>query len=98
MLVWPWPHRLTCNDYTVRLVWLALVVHATLLGTALALVRRAPWVTFAIAFFYAVTVNNPSCTILSNRRRRDLLHVAARLSREQDRQILWRLNAPRGEE
>ena len=34
-----------------------------------------------------VTVNNPSCTILSNRRRRALLEVAARLSREQGRRI-----------
>ena len=40
-----------------------------------------------IAFFYVVTVNNPSCTILSNRRRRALLGVAARLSREQGRRI-----------
>lgn len=40
-----------------------------------------------IAFFYVVTVNNPSCTIVSNRRRRDLLQVAARLSRQQDRRI-----------
>ena len=40
-----------------------------------------------IVFFYAVTVNNPSCTILSNQRRRALLEVAARLSREQGRRI-----------
>lgn len=40
-----------------------------------------------IAFFYVVTVNNPSCTMLSNRRRRALLQVAARLSREQGRRI-----------
>jgi DNA-binding transcriptional MocR family regulator len=40
-----------------------------------------------IAFFYTVTVNNPSCTILSNRRRRALLAMAARLSREQARRI-----------
>lgn len=32
-----------------------------------------------ISFFYVVTVNNPSCTILSNRRRRALLEVASRL-------------------
>src|SRR5437763_553258 len=38
--------------------------------------ERAP----RIAFIYAVTVNNPSCTILSNGRRRALLHVAQRLS------------------
>jgi DNA-binding transcriptional MocR family regulator len=40
-----------------------------------------------IAFFYVVTVNNPSCTILSNARSRALLEVAARLSREQNRRI-----------
>jgi len=40
-----------------------------------------------IAFLYVVTVNNPSCTILSNERRRALLEVAARLSREQGRRI-----------
>jgi DNA-binding transcriptional MocR family regulator len=40
-----------------------------------------------VAFFYVVTVNNPSCTILSNRRRKTLLETAARLSREQGRRI-----------
>ena len=40
-----------------------------------------------ISFFYVVTVNNPSCTILSNARRRALFDVAARLSREQSRPI-----------
>jgi len=40
-----------------------------------------------IAFFYVVTVNNPSCTILSNGRRRALLQVAAELSRRQNRAI-----------
>ena len=40
-----------------------------------------------IAFFYVVTVNNPSCTILSNGRRRALLELAMRLSREQGRRI-----------
>jgi len=32
-----------------------------------------------IAFFYTVTVNNPSCTVLSNIRRRALLRIAQRL-------------------
>ena len=41
----------------------------------------------AISFFYVVTVNNPSCTILSNARRRALYEVAARLSRQQGRRI-----------
>ena len=40
-----------------------------------------------ISFFYVVTVNNPSCTILSNRRRRALLDVASALSRQQGRLI-----------
>jgi DNA-binding transcriptional MocR family regulator len=40
-----------------------------------------------IAFFYVVTVNNPSCTILSNARRRALYQVAASLTRQQGRQI-----------
>ena len=40
-----------------------------------------------LAFFYVCTVNNPSCTILSNARRKALLEVAARVSREQGRQI-----------
>ena len=40
-----------------------------------------------IAFLYVVTVNNPSCTVLSNGRRRALYDVAARLSAEQGRAI-----------
>ena len=40
-----------------------------------------------IAFFYVVTVNNPSCTVLSNGRRRVLLEVAAGLSLRQGRRI-----------
>jgi GntR family transcriptional regulator/MocR family aminotransferase len=40
-----------------------------------------------ISFFYVVTVNNPSCTILSNSRRRALYEIAARVSREQNRAI-----------
>jgi 2-aminoadipate transaminase len=40
-----------------------------------------------ISFFYVVTVNNPSATILSNARRRELYRTVARLSREQGRKI-----------
>lgn len=40
-----------------------------------------------ISGFYVVTVNNPSGTILSNRRRRALYEVAAALSRRQNRLI-----------
>ena len=41
----------------------------------------------AISFFYFVTVNNPSATILSNARRRALLDIAARESKKQNRRI-----------
>ncbi len=40
-----------------------------------------------IAFFYVVTVNNPSCTILSNQRRRAVLELASSLTRESGRPI-----------
>lgn len=41
----------------------------------------------ALSFFYFVTVNNPSCTILSHARRRALLDIAARESKKQNRRI-----------
>jgi len=40
-----------------------------------------------IRFFYVVTVSNPTCTILSNRRKRQLVEIAARLSREVGHQV-----------
>ena len=40
-----------------------------------------------ISFFYLVTINNPSCAILSNRRRRELIGCATRLSRRLGRKI-----------
>ena len=52
-----------------------------------ALERKLSGVADRVAFLYVVTVNNPSCTVLSNARRRALLRVAARLSREQHRKI-----------
>ena len=52
-----------------------------------ALQRKLSGVADRVAFLYVVTVNNPSCTVLSNGRRRALLEVAARLSREQRRKI-----------
>jgi DNA-binding transcriptional MocR family regulator len=52
-----------------------------------ALERKLRGVGDRVAFLYVVTVNNPSCTILSNARRRALLEVAATLSREQGRKI-----------
>jgi DNA-binding transcriptional MocR family regulator len=40
-----------------------------------------------IRFFYLVTVNNPTCTILANERRRRLVETAARLSRQLKRKV-----------
>ncbi len=41
----------------------------------------------AIRFFYVVTVNNPTCTILSNNRKQELVDIATRLSSEVGRKI-----------
>ncbi len=41
----------------------------------------------AIQFFYIVTVNNPSCTILSNQRKRELVEIVTELSHEVGRKI-----------
>ncbi|MCS7306494.1 MAG: pyridoxal phosphate-dependent aminotransferase [Thermoguttaceae bacterium] len=40
-----------------------------------------------IRFFYLVTVNNPTCTILSNRRRQQVVEIASRLSRQVGRKV-----------
>ena len=41
----------------------------------------------AIQFFYVVTVNNPSCTILSNCRKQELVEIVTELSYEVGRKI-----------
>ena len=41
----------------------------------------------AIRFFYVVTVNNPTCTILSNTRKRELVDIVTRLSHDVGRKI-----------
>ena len=41
----------------------------------------------AVRFFYVVTVNNPTCTILSNNRKRELVDIVTRLSSEVGRKI-----------
>jgi len=41
----------------------------------------------AIRFFYVVTVNNPTCTILSNNRKQELVDIVTRLSYETGRKI-----------
>jgi 2-aminoadipate transaminase len=40
-----------------------------------------------VRFFYVVTVSNPTCSILANRRRQRLVEIAARLSRELGRKV-----------
>ena len=40
-----------------------------------------------IRFFYVVTVNNPTCTILSNNRKQELVNIVTRLSYETGRKI-----------
>lgn len=58
-----------------------------------------------LSFFYFVTVNNPSCTILTNERRRRLVSMAARVSHELGREVPvffdqayeWLLHDPEGE-
>lgn len=40
-----------------------------------------------IKFIYVVTVNNPTCTILSNERRQEIVEIATRLSKEVGRKI-----------
>jgi DNA-binding transcriptional MocR family regulator len=52
-----------------------------------ALERKLTGIEEEISYFYWVTVNNPSCTILTNARRRALYNVAARLSKKQHRLI-----------
>ena len=41
----------------------------------------------AIRFFYVVTVNNPTCTILSNNRKRELVDIVTGLSHELGQKI-----------
>ena len=41
----------------------------------------------AIRFFYVVTVNNPTCTILSNSRKRELVNIVTELSHDIGRKI-----------
>ena len=40
-----------------------------------------------IRFFYIVTINNPTSTILSNERRGKLVQIAAQLSHELNRKV-----------
>jgi len=49
--------------------------------------ERSPEEARRVSFFYIVTVNNPSATILSNRRRRELLDFVTWLCRKHRRRI-----------
>jgi protein O-mannosyl-transferase len=52
LLFYPSPLRASYEDYAVRALGLAVALHAVLVGVAVATRRRAPFVAFAIAFFY----------------------------------------------
>jgi len=52
MMLWPWPLRVSYEDFTGQAFRIAVGVHGAALAVALAGRRRAPRVTFAIAFFY----------------------------------------------
>ena len=52
-----------------------------------ALERRIESLRQPVSFFYIVTVNNPTCSILSNDRRRRLVEIAHRLGRATNRNI-----------
>jgi tetratricopeptide (TPR) repeat protein len=53
MLVWPWPLRVSYEDFAGESFRAAIGAHGALLVLALATYRRAPLVTFGVGFFYA---------------------------------------------
>lgn len=56
MMVWPQPLRVSYENFVGSGLATALAVHAILVGAAVALRRRVPLATFAIAFFYVALV------------------------------------------
>jgi protein O-mannosyl-transferase len=64
MMVWPWPLRASYEDYAVGGVRGALLLHALLIGGAIALRRRAPALTFGVLFFYLALL--PSTRLFSD--------------------------------
>jgi tetratricopeptide (TPR) repeat protein len=53
MLVWPWPLRVSYEDFAGQGFRTAIGVHSALIVLALATYRRAPLATFGVGFFYA---------------------------------------------
>jgi len=56
MMVWPHPLRVSYENFVGSGLATAILVHGALVGTAVALRRRVPLVTFSIAFFYVALV------------------------------------------
>ncbi|MFN2377945.1 MAG: hypothetical protein ABR538_15540 [Candidatus Binatia bacterium] len=52
MLVWPYPLRMSYEDFVGGALVLTALVHAVLVSVAVFLRRRAPMAAFAIVFFY----------------------------------------------
>ena len=52
LMFYPSPLRASYEDYAVQAVWLAIAIHVLLVALAVAARRRAPLVTFGIAFYY----------------------------------------------
>ncbi|MFN2426112.1 MAG: hypothetical protein ABR587_06655 [Candidatus Binatia bacterium] len=52
MMVWPWPLRISYENFSGDSIVAAAAVHTVLLGTAFALRRALPMAAFAVAFFY----------------------------------------------
>lgn len=52
LLFLPWPLRASYEDYVPRAVAGAVLLHAVLIGAAVAARRRFPSLTFGVAFFY----------------------------------------------
>lgn len=52
MMVWPWPLRVSYEDFTGQAFRLAVGLHGAAVAVAWAARRRAPLVTFALAFLY----------------------------------------------
>ena len=63
MMVWPWPLRVSYEDFTGEGFRSAILVHGAVLLSALAARKRWPLVTFALVFFYTALL--PSTQLLA---------------------------------
>jgi tetratricopeptide (TPR) repeat protein len=64
MMVWPWPLRMSYENFTGEGLLLTSLVHAALAAGAFLSRHRAPLVTFAIGFFYVALL--PSTRVFTD--------------------------------